>query len=283
MADIISGTQLSRELRTAIREKIDSIREAGNRVPCLAVIIAGEDPASLSYIRGKEKACTAAGMDSRMFALPADVSQEVLEETIRRCNEDPDIDGILVQLPLPKGLDERSALHMISPEKDVDGLHPVNVGKLYLGEDGFVPCTPRGIMELLKRMNCDPEGKRAVVVGRSKLVGTPVARLLQNANATVTVCHSRTKDLKAVCREADILIAALGKARMINSEYIKEGAFVIDVGVNRTEDGHLTGDVDFEDVLPYVQAITPVPGGVGPMTITMLLDNTLKAYEKRVK
>ncbi|MEE3487173.1 MAG: bifunctional methylenetetrahydrofolate dehydrogenase/methenyltetrahydrofolate cyclohydrolase FolD [Bulleidia sp.] len=281
MAMVVNGNELSRELKAGLKDRIDALRMAGKRTPCLAVILVGENPASLSYVKGKEKACASLGMDNRMFHLKENTTQEELEHMIRKCNEDPDIDGILVQLPLPKGLDEFSAIMCIDPSKDVDGLHPINVGRLYLNNPGFAPCTPLGVMEVLKKMHCDPAGRRAVVVGRSKLVGTPVARLLQNANATVTVCHSQTHDLKYICREADILIAAVGKPKFITEDYIKEGAYVVDVGVNRLSNGHLCGDVDFEGVQAHCTAITPVPGGVGPMTITMLLMNTMKAYEER--
>ena len=197
-------------------------------------------------------------------------------------NEDPEIDGILLQLPLPKGLSENEAILTIDPKKDVDGLHPLNVGGFYLDEPCFVPCTPLGIMELLRRMDCPMDGMNAVVVGRSKLVGTPVARLLQNQNATVTVCHSHTRNLKEVCAAADILIAAIGKPKFITADYVKEGAYVVDVGINRMDDGHLCGDVDFDSAAEKAAYITPVPKGVGPMTITMLLENTLKAYERKL-
>lgn len=281
MPQIIDGNALSRQLRQQMKNRIDALRMEGRRTPCLAVILVGENPASLSYVKGKEKACASLGMDNRMYRLPETATQQELEHVIRSCNEDPDVDGILVQLPLPKGLDEFSAIMSIDPSKDVDGLHPINVGKLYLNNPGFAPCTPLGVMEILKEMHCDPAGRRAVVVGRSKLVGTPVARLLQNANATVTICHSQTHDLQYLCREADILIAAVGRAKFIDDSFIKEGAFVVDVGVNRLEDGHLCGDVDFDAVKDHCTAITPVPGGVGPMTITMLLSNTIKAYDER--
>lgn len=282
MAKVVYGSELSAELKQQMKQKIEDYAARGMRRPCLAVILAGDDPASHSYVKGKEKACQAVGIESRMHYLPATVGQEELECLIDALSQDDGVDGILVQLPLPKGLDEDSAILRISPDKDVDGLHPVNVGKFFLGEEGFVPCTPLGVMELLKRMECDVEGKRAVVVGRSKLVGTPVARLLQNANATVTVCHSRTRDLASVCREADILVAAIGKPRFITREFVKPGAFVIDVGVNRKDDGRLCGDVSFEDVEPVAAAITPVPKGVGPMTICMLLANTLQGYERKM-
>ena len=263
MTQIIYGSELAMQYRLQMQEEIEEIRKNGKRVPCLAVVLAGDNPASVSYIRGKEKACAAIGMDSVLKKLPADVSQQELENVLKKLSDDSAIDGILLQLPLPSGLDENSAINCISPEKDVDGLTPINFGRMFLGEKSF------------------PEGKHAVVVGRSKLVGTPVARLLQNANATVTICHSHTRDLARYTKEADILICAIGKAEMIDSSYIKEGAFVVDVGVNRKEDGHLCGDVKFDEVKDHCTAITPVPKGVGPMTITMLLRNTLIAYKER--
>lgn len=283
MGELLYGSELAQKLRAEMKVKIDALKESGERIPCLAVILVGNNPASLSYVRGKEKACAEIGIDSKMIHLDETISQEELEQEIKKCNEDPSVDGILLQLPLPKGLDETRAITTIDPSKDVDGLHPINVGKLYLGEEGFVPCTPKGCVKILEEMGCDIDGKKAVVVGRSKLVGAPVARLLQNANATVTICHSHTKDMKAVCKEADILIVAIGKEKFVNHEYVKEGAYVVDVGINRQENGKLCGDVDTDDVLPYAKAITPVPKGVGPMTICMLLDNTLESYEKRQK
>ncbi len=279
--NIIYGSELSKELKQGMKVQVDAWKAEGKRVPCLSVILAGDDPASLSYVKGKEKACSEIGILSQMHHLPADVSQEELEQCIRQCSEDPAVDGILVQLPLPKGLKDEQAISCIDPRKDVDGLHPMNVGKFFMNQPSFVPCTPLGIMEILHKMGVDPDGMHAVVVGRSKLVGTPVARLLQNANATVTICHSHTKDLKEVTRNADILIAAVGKAKMLDASYIKEGAYVVDVGVNRTEDGHLVGDCDFDSMVEKAAAITPVPKGVGPMTITMLLKNTLQAYQMR--
>lgn len=280
MGKIIYGSEVSAELREELRLEVEELKQEGKRIPKLAVILAGDNPASLSYVRGKATACEAAGILEETFHLAGSVSQEELEDLIHRCNEDPVIDGILLQLPLPAGLDENHAIEQISPEKDVDGLHPLNFGKVHLGIPAFVPCTPLGIMELLNRMGCDCDGKNAVVVGRSKLVGEPAARLLLNANATVTICHSHTKNLKEICRNADILIAAVGKPCFFNHEYVKEGAYVIDVGINRMADGHLRGDVDFEDVKDLCAAITPVPKGVGPMTITMLLENTMKAYRE---
>lgn len=282
MAEIIYGSELSKELKDEMKETIEKYKAEGHRAPCLAVILVGNDPASESYVKGKDKACHAIGIDSKPIFLDASISQEELEKIITDLSNDDSVDGILLQLPLPKGLDEASAIQCIHPDKDVDGLHPVNFGYFFLNEPNFVPCTPLGIMELLKRMECDLDGKNAVVIGRSKLVGTPVARLLQNANATVTICHSHTKDLAAVCKQADVLIAAIGRPKMITKEYVKDGAYVIDVGVNRLDDGTLCGDVDFDDVFDTAYKITPVPKGVGPMTICMLLRNTLTSYERRV-
>lgn len=281
MGTVIYGSELSAEMREDMKQKIASYIDKGFRAPCLAVILVGDNPASVSYVTGKEKACKQVGITSKMIHMPADASQEQLQSIIVDLSSDASVDGILVQLPLPKGLNEDDAIQCIDPAKDVDGLHLTNTGLFYSGEDCFVPCTPMGVMELLRRMNCDPDGKHAVVVGRSKLVGMPVARLLLNANATVTTCHSHTKNLGEITRQADILIAAAGRPRMIKASDVKEGAYVIDVGVNRV-DGHLCGDVDFDDVKDKAAAITPVPRGVGPMTITMLLQNTIRSYEERV-
>ena len=278
MGTVIYGSEVSAELRQKIADRIKQLREDGKRIPCLAVILVGNNPASLSYVTGKAKACASVGMKNREIHLPETTGMEELKRVIQEQNDDPEVDGILLQLPLPNGLLETEAILTIDPRKDVDGLHPLSIGNFYLNEPGFVPCTPLGIMELLERMNCQIEGMRAVVIGRSKLVGTPVARLLQNRGATVTVCHSKTRDLASICREADILVAAIGKPKYVTADYVKEGAFVIDVGINRMEDGHLCGDVDFESVRDKAGYITPVPKGVGPMTITMLLVNTLQAY-----
>jgi methylenetetrahydrofolate dehydrogenase (NADP+)/methenyltetrahydrofolate cyclohydrolase len=284
MAVVIYGSEVSRRLKEEMKEEISGYLSQGMRAPQLGVILVGDNPASVSYVRGKKKAAEAVGISLNLIHMPEETAQDELERAITGLNDDPDTDGILIQLPLPKGhgLDENRAVQLVDPGKDVDGLHPVNVGLLHSGLDGFVPCTPIGIMQILKEMGCDPDGKRAVVVGRSKLVGSPVARLLQNANATVTVCHSHTKDLKEICRNADILIAAIGRPKYITAEYIKKGAYVVDVGVNRMEDGHLCGDVDFEAVQDIAGAITPVPKGVGPMTICSLLANTLKAYRRKL-
>ena len=282
MTQVIYGSDLSAKMREQMKQEIADIAAKGERIPCLTVVMAGDNPASLSYIKGKEKACQAIGMRSLMKKLPEDITQQQLEDVLKELSDDSDVDGILLQLPLPKGLDENRAINCINPDKDVDGLTPINFGRMFLGEKSFRPCTPSGIMAILDAMGCEIEGKHAVVVGRSKLVGTPVARLLQDANATVTICHSRTKDLRRFTKEADILIAAVGKANLFDASYIKEGAYVVDVGVNRMDNGHLCGDVNFDDVKDHCTAITPVPKGVGPMTITMLLKNTLIAYRERL-
>ena len=282
MATVIYGSEAAAELRQEMKERIQQYQEAGKRIPCLGVILVGDNPASQSYVKGKAKACDSIGMLAKEVDLPADITMNALKAEITRMNEDPGIDGILLQLPLPKGLNENEAILTIDPNKDVDGLHPLNIGNFSLNEPCFVPCTPLGVMELLRRMNCEIEGKTAVVVGRSKLVGTPVARLLQNANATVTVCHSKTRNLAEITSKADILIAAIGEPKFFTAEYVKEGAYVIDVGINHVVDGHLCGDLDFDSVSEKAAYITPVPKGVGPMTITMLLENTLTAYERNV-
>lgn len=279
MGTVIYGSEVAEELRGQMAARIREYKAQGKRLPCLGVILVGDNPASRSYVTGKAKACDSVGMLTKEVDLPEYTAMDDLKKEIRKMNDDPEIDGILLQLPLPSGLSENEAILTIDPKKDVDGLHPISIGNFYLNEPGFVPCTPLGIMELLKRMDCPIDGMNAVVVGRSKLVGTPVSRLLQNRNATVTVCHSHTRNLKDICAQADILIAAIGKPKFITAEYVKEGAYVIDVGVNRLEDGHLCGDVDFDAVKEKAGYITPVPRGVGPMTITMLLQNTLKAYE----
>ena len=250
MAQVIYGSEVSKDIRTQLSEQMEALRGAGARMPKLAVILVGNNPASLSYVTGKEKACAQVGMESELIRLPEATTQDELMAVVRRLNEDPAVDGILCQLPLPRGLDSAQVIREIRPDKDVDGFHPINVGKLYLKEDGFVPCTPLGCMELLHRMGVNPSGKRAVVLGRSNLVGAPVARLLLNENATVTICHSKTENLPQVCAEADILIAAVGRAKMVTAEYVKEGAAVIDVGINRNEQGKLVGDVDFASVEP---------------------------------
>ena len=281
MSQIIDGKAVSLTIKEELKSKIEAIKAGGERIPCLAVIIAGDNPASRSYVRGKIKAAAFTGMDSRLIELPEDVGEAELLQTIAGLNSDPGVDGILVQLPLPRHIDESRVLDAIDPSKDVDGFHPVNVANLWLGRPCFVPCTPKGIIRLIESTGVAIEGKRAVVVGRSNIVGKPVAKLLLDRNATVTIAHSRTPDLKAITLQADILVAAVGRPGTITADMVKPGAIVIDVGINRTEEGHLTGDVDFAGVAGVAGFITPVPGGVGPMTIAMLMDNTLQSFMQR--
>ena len=277
MAKIIDGKAISADIRTEIKEEVALHVAKGLPRPGLAVIIVGEDPASQVYVRNKKKGCEEVGFYSEVYELPADTKQEELNALVDKLNADEKIHGILCQLPLPKHLDENEVILRIDPKKDVDAFHPYNVGKIMIGDYDFLPCTPAGVMALLERSGIEVSGKECVVVGRSNIVGKPQAMLLLHANGTVTVCHSRTKDLAAVCRRADILVAAIGKADFFGADMVKEGAVVIDVGMNRRADGKLTGDVNFSEVEPKASYITPVPGGVGPMTITMLLKNTLTA------
>ena len=280
---LIDGKATAASIREELREEILSLQP--RRMPGLAVILVGEDPASQLYVRNKERACGQAGILSFAHRLPADTRQEDLLARIAALNKDPAVDGILLQLPLPKGLDSQVCLAAIDPRKDVDGFHPENMGRLALGLPGFVPCTPAGVMELLRRYDLSPSGKDAVVVGRSNIVGKPLSLLLARqdtyANATVTVCHSRTRNLAEHCRRADFLFLALGRPRCITGDMVREGAVVIDVGINRTADG-LCGDADFAQVSLKAGAITPAPGGVGPMTIAMLLKNTVQAWKQAV-
>ncbi len=278
MSNIIDGKAVSLEVKESVKARIEEIVAGGQRKPCLAVIIVGDNPASRSYVRGKIKAAEFVGMESRLIELPEDVSEQALLEKIEALNADSLVDGLLVQLPLPKHIDEEKVIDAIAVEKDVDGFHPANVANLWLGRPCTVPCTPKGIIHLIRSTGVDVSGKKAVVVGRSNIVGKPVAKLLLDLNATVTIAHSRTRDLADVTREADILVAAVGRPRMITGDMIKPGAVVIDVGINRTEDGKLVGDVDFDSASQVAGYITPVPGGVGPMTIAMLMQNTLEAY-----
>ena len=282
MAQIIDGKKISAEIRTEISAEVERLKSEGV-LPGLAVIIVGENPASKVYVRNKGKACAEVGMYSEIIEMEENTSEEALLLKIDELNKRDDIHGILVQLPLPKQIDESAVIAAISPEKDVDAFCAVNVGKMMLGEASFLPCTPAGIIELIKRSGIDISGKECVVVGRSNIVGKPVAQLLLAENGTVTICHSRTKDLKAVTSRADILVVAIGKADFITGDMVKNGAVVIDVGMNRRADGKLTGDVDFATSSEVAGYITPVPGGVGPMTITMLLKNTLTAAEKSKK
>lgn len=275
-AMLIDGKKIAAETRAEIAEAVAAQKAAGV-TPGLAVIIVGENPASQVYVRNKHKACGEVGMYSEVIEMPGDTTQETLLAKIAELNDDDKIDGILVQLPLPKHIDEEKVINAIRPDKDVDAFHPVNTGKIMIGNPDFLPCTPAGVMVMLKKTGIDITGKNCVVVGRSNIVGKPMAMLLLGANGTVTVCHSKTKDLASVTREADILVVAIGRADFITGDMVKEGAVVIDVGMNRREDGKLTGDVDFASASERASYITPVPGGVGPMTITMLLQNTLTA------
>lgn len=279
---IIDGKQLAQQLKEQMREQVAALTKQYGRKPCLDVIIVGENPASMSYVRSKIKATEYCGFDGELIQLPQTTSQEELLRIIRERNANPAVDGILVQLPLPKHIDEQRVIEAIAPDKDVDGFHPSNVAKLWLNQPTIVPCTPMGIMALLEHSHTPLEGRHAVVVGRSNIVGKPVAKLLLDKNCTVTIAHSRTVNLAAVCREADILVVAVGRPQMITGTMVKPGATVIDVGINRTADGKLVGDVDFESVAPIAGAITPVPGGVGPMTITMLMRNTIECYKQHM-
>lgn len=281
MARLIDGKAISAQIRAEIKDEVTAFEAEHGFVPGLAVVIVGENPASQVYVRNKARACAEVGFYSEVHALPATTTQDELNALVDRLNGDAKIHGILVQLPLPKHLDENEVLLRIDPNKDVDAFHPYNVGKIMIGDYDFLPCTPAGVMALLERSGIDPAGKRCVVIGRSNIVGKPMAMLLLHANGTVTVCHSRTKELAAICREADILVVAIGRADFVGADMVKPGAVVIDVGMNRREDGKLTGDVDFSAVEPIASAITPVPGGVGPMTITMLLKNTLTAARRK--
>ena len=280
MGSIIDGNKIAQDIRNEVRQKALELKEQKGITPGLAVVLIGEDPASKVYVGRKAKACAEVGFLSREYKLPADTGEDKLLSLIDALNKDPLIHGILVQLPLPKNISTDKIIAAIDPHKDVDGFHPYNVGGLVTGSPLFVPCTPRGIMELIARTGIDLKGNEAVVVGRSNIVGKPMAMLLLAEHATVTICHSRTKDLPAVTRRADILIAAVGKPHMIHAEMVKEGAVVIDVGVNRLENGKLAGDVAFDEVAPKASFITPVPGGVGPMTIAMLMKNTLDAASR---
>ena len=280
---IIDGKQIAQELKEAMREQVAELSRRYGRKPCLDVIIVGEDPASKTYVNSKIKATEYCGFEGELIQLPVSTGENELLQIIASKNEDEKVDGILVQLPLPAHIDTYRVIEAIAPEKDVDGFHPSNVAKLWLNQPAVVPCTPLGIIELLERTHTPLEGRHAVVVGRSNIVGKPTAKLLLDRNCTVTMAHSRTVDLAAVCREADILVVAAGKPQMITADMVKPGATVIDVGINRLQDGSLVGDVDFASVAPKAGAITPVPGGVGPMTITMLMRNTIECFIRRNK
>ena len=276
MSNIIDGKLVANEVREEIAVEVAKLKENGIE-PALAVVIVGEDPASKVYVSNKKKACEKAGITSVEYALPETTTREELLKLIDKLNNDPKINGILVQMPLPKGLDEREVINAISPIKDVDAFHPENVGRIMIGDYAFLPCTPAGIVILLERYNVDITGKHCVIIGRSNIVGKPMSMLMLQKNATVTVCHSKTADLQGICKQADIIIAAVGRPKFVTEDMVKDGAVIIDVGINRDENNKLCGDVDFEGVKEKVSLITPVPGGVGPMTVTVLLKNTLKA------
>ncbi len=278
MPQIIDGKAISTQIKNELKEKVEAMKKEGREV-CLAVIQVGNDPASCVYVNNKKKACEYIGIKSLAYELPESTTEQELLDLIKELNEKDDVNGILVQLPVPKHIDEDKVIQSISPKKDVDGFHPQSVGALCIGQPGFVSCTPAGIIQLLKRSGIEIAGKECVVVGRSNIVGKPMSLLLLRENGTVTITHSRTKDLKEVCKRADILVVAIGKPRFITEEYIKEGAVVIDVGIHRNEENKLCGDVDFDAVAPHCSAITPVPGGVGPMTIAMLMNNCVQSID----
>ena len=276
MAKIIDGKKISAEIKDEVKEEVAALKKEGKEI-ALAVIQVGADPASSVYVRNKKRACEYTGIRSVSYELPEETTQEELMKIVKECNEDAAVNGILVQLPLPKHINEDEVLLAIDPKKDVDGFHPVSVGNMVIGEDGFLPCTPAGIIQLLKRSGVEIDGKECVVIGRSNIVGKPMSILLLRENGTVTTCHSNTKNLKEICKRADILVAAIGKPKFIDDSYVKEGAVVIDVGIHRNENNKLCGDVDFDKVEPVASAITPVPGGVGPMTIAMLMKNCVES------
>jgi methylenetetrahydrofolate dehydrogenase (NADP+)/methenyltetrahydrofolate cyclohydrolase len=280
-ATIISGKDLAIQKRQELANEVKLLKQKGI-TPKLVIILVGDDPASLSYIKGKQKASVETGVEFKLEHLKESVTENELLQLIDRYNQDPFVDGILVQLPLPKHIDEKAVIEKISPEKDVDGFHPINIGRMMTGQEAFLPCTPAGIVALIKSANIEIPGKHVVVVGRSNIVGKPVGQLLLNEDATVTYCHSKTNNLRSFTKEADILIVAVGKAHFLSADDMKEGAVVIDVGVNRTQSGKLVGDVHFEEAKEKAGFITPVPGGVGPMTITMLVHNTILAAKKRL-
>lgn len=281
MAQIIDGKRISQEIKDELKEEVAALKAQGIE-GSLAVVQVGEDPASSVYVRNKKKACEYIGIHSLSYELPEETTEKELLDLIASLNENDAVNGILVQLPVPKHIDADKVIRAISPEKDVDGFHPMNVGRLVIGEKGFVSCTPAGIIQLLKRSGIEISGKNCVIIGRSNIVGKPMALLMLQENATVTVAHSKTTDLKAVCKTADILIVAIGKKQFITADYIKEGAVVIDVGIHRGEDKKLFGDVCYEEVEPVASAITPVPGGVGPMTIAMLMSNCVESIHNKM-
>ena len=279
--ELINGKELAKKIRVNLKEEVIKLKEKGIN-PKLAVIMVGKDKASAVYIRNKSKACNEVGIEFEEYLLESTISQNELLDTIEDLNKRDDIHAILLQSPIPDNLDIRQAFNSIDYNKDVDGFNPINVGKLSIGEDCFISCTPYGVMKMLEEYNIDVEGKKAVIIGRSNIVGKPLIQCMLSKNATVTVCHSKTKDIKNITKEADILISAIGKPKFVTEDMVKEGAVVIDVGINRNEDGKLVGDVDFENVSKKASYITPVPGGVGPMTIAMLLNNVVKAAKNRV-
>lgn len=275
-AEIISGKELASEIKQDLAKEIERL-QVKNLIPKLVVVLVGDNPASLSYVKGKEKAAAEIGMDSEVITLPVETTEADLLALLDELNDNDAVHGILVQLPLPDQINEQKVIDRINPKKDVDGFHPINIGKMMTGEDSFLPCTPYGIVTMIKSKGIEIEGKHAVIIGRSNIVGKPVGQLLLNENATVTYCHSKTENMQKYTQAADILIVAIGKENFIKQEDVKEGTVIIDVGINRTQEGKLTGDVDFAEVVEKAGYITPVPGGVGPMTITMLLSNTIKA------
>ncbi|MFC7394233.1 bifunctional methylenetetrahydrofolate dehydrogenase/methenyltetrahydrofolate cyclohydrolase FolD [Scopulibacillus cellulosilyticus] len=279
-AQLINGNEIAKNKRQDMRQVVEELKNK-DILPGLAVLLVGENPASQSYVKGKIKDCKEVGIHSELKQYPTSISEEELLNEIEKCNQDDHIDGILVQLPLPDHISEQKVIETISPEKDVDGFHPISLGKMLTGQDTFLPCTPFGIIDMVKRMNIEISGKHVVIVGRSNIVGKPAGQLFLNENATVTYCHSKTQDLRYYTKQADILVAAVGKAQLIGAEDVKDGAVVIDVGMNRNEEGKLVGDVAFDEVKEKASYITPVPGGVGPMTRTMLLHNTIKAARLR--
>ncbi len=279
---ILDGKKLSQKIKSQIKSQTKELKEKYNIVPGLAVVLVGDDPASLTYVKMKEKACKEVGFYSIVHHMPESISQQEIEETIKMMNQNPNIDGILVQLPLPSHIDTTKILELINPTKDVDGFHPYNFGRLMQGLDTFAPCTPLGVIELLKEYRIDPKGMDVCVVGASNIVGKPMAALLLNANATVDICHIYTKDLQSHTKKADMVVVGVGKPNLIRADMVKEGVILIDIGINRLPDGKLVGDADFEAISQKASYITPVPGGVGPMTIAMLLANTIKAARQRI-
>ncbi len=282
MYKIIDGKQISSDIKEEMKKEVAALNSAGVSVG-LAVVLVGNDPASKVYVGNKKKACEALGIVSSEYLLPEDTTEETLLQLVDKLNRDDSVDGILVQLPLPRHLDEKKVINAISPSKDVDAFHPVNVGKIMIGDYTFAPCTPAGIIELIERSGISLESKNCVVIGRSNIVGKPMSMLLLHKNATVTICHSRTKNLAEVVSQADVVVAAVGRAKFVTADMVKEGAVVIDVGINRMDNGKLCGDVDFDEVAPKCSYITPVPGGVGPMTIAMLMKNTVAAAKQKQK